>query len=116
MSDLISREALLAVPNVRKVVEYDETGEYIRYFAVPEDVIKNAPAVDAVEVVRCRDCKDSRLLRDTNFKNEYPWRYYHEDSRLCLCHLLIEDEPIRVEDDCYCAYGTRRKTGENELG
>lgn len=56
MSDLISREALLVVPNVRKVAEYDETGEYITYFAVPEDAIKNAPAVDAVEVVRCKDC------------------------------------------------------------
>ncbi len=50
MGDLISRKALLTVPNVRKVVEYDETGEYITYLAVPEDAIKNAPAVDAALV------------------------------------------------------------------
>ena len=64
-NDLISREALLVVPNVRKVAEYDETGEYITYFAVPEDVIKNAPTVDAEPVRHGRwICKREVLIED----------------------------------------------------
>lgn len=55
---LIRRASLMAVPNVRKVTEYDEAGYSISYNAVPVEVIENAPSVDAVEVVRCRDCKD----------------------------------------------------------
>lgn len=45
--DLISRSALLAVPNVCKVTEYDESGCGISYNAVPVEAIKAAPVVDA---------------------------------------------------------------------
>lgn len=68
MSDLISREALLVVPNVRKVVEYDETGEYITYFAVPEDAIKDAPAVDAEPV------RHSKWVEDPDRRNHWHCR------------------------------------------
>lgn len=44
---LISRALLMAVPNVRKVTEYDEAGYSISYNAVPVEVIENAPSVDA---------------------------------------------------------------------
>jgi hypothetical protein len=57
MSDLISRSALLGGYDVRKVTEYDESGCGLEYKAVPVEAIEAAPAVDAVEVVRCRDCK-----------------------------------------------------------
>jgi hypothetical protein len=50
-NDLISRSALLVVPNVCKVTEYDESGCGISYLAVSVDAIEAAPAVDA-EVVR----------------------------------------------------------------
>lgn len=108
MSDLISREALLLA-----LCESCGKAGMCRIPCVDYDLIVQAPAVDTVKVVRCKDCEYSKLLRDTNFKNEYPWRYYHEDCRLCICNLLIEDEPLRVEDDCYCAYGERRKGDEN---
>lgn len=45
---LISRAPLMAVPNVRKVTEYDEAGYSISYNAVPVEVIENAPSVDVV--------------------------------------------------------------------
>ncbi len=51
MNDLISRRALLVVPNVCKVTEYDESGCGISYLAVSVDAIEAAPAVDA-EVVQ----------------------------------------------------------------
>lgn len=50
MADLISRIALLA--------EYDRQHEGEAGRA--RKLIENAPAVDAVEVVRCKDCKHYR--------------------------------------------------------
>ena len=49
-NDLISRSALLVVPNVCKVTEYDESGCGISYLAVSVDAIEAAPAVDAEPV------------------------------------------------------------------
>jgi hypothetical protein len=54
---LIDADALVKVPNVNWVYEYDETGCAMRYKAVPLAVIEAAPTIDAVPVVRCRDCK-----------------------------------------------------------
>ena len=54
MNDLISRSALLTVPNVRKVTEYDEGGWGMSYNAVPEEAIEKAPAVDAEPVRHAR--------------------------------------------------------------
>lgn len=53
-TDAISRIAVLAVGNVRKVVEYDEAGYSIEYLAVPVDVIKEIPALDVAPVVHAR--------------------------------------------------------------
>lgn len=64
-NDLISRSALLAVPNVRKVTEYDEAGYSISYNAVPVKVIENAPSVDVVPKdfhERCMDNWVNELL------------------------------------------------------
>lgn len=54
ISGLINREALLYVPNVRKVTEYDETGCGMDYLAVPVDAILAAPAVDTAPVVHAK--------------------------------------------------------------
>lgn len=54
-NDLISRSALLE--KATNVTKYDEGGWCMVLKAVSvEDVLK-APAVDAVEVCRCKDCK-----------------------------------------------------------
>lgn len=47
---LIDTDDLLKVPNVRKVTEYDETGEGITYLAVPVEAIENAPTIEAEPV------------------------------------------------------------------
>lgn len=50
--------------------------------------LKNRPTVDAVEVVRCKDCK-------------------HRENLLGeLCCPYYDDLP--VEDEHFCAYGERR--------
>jgi hypothetical protein len=88
---LIDADALLKkAPNVCKVTEYDETGCGISYLAVPVEAIKNAPTVDAVEVVRCKDCVDYNKAD----------RYQYAHCRLCGSQ--------REEDD-FCSYGERRK-------
>lgn len=58
MADLIDREALIETKSQTYTVEY---GEYIGEDAreipmVSVERILAAPAVDAVEVVRCKDC------------------------------------------------------------
>lgn len=54
MNDAISRSAVLAVGNVRKVVEYDEAGYDMTYDAVPVDAINALPALDVAPVVHAR--------------------------------------------------------------
>ena len=54
MPRYIYADALLKVPNVRKVCEYDETGECITYKAVPVEAIEKAVGID---IVQCKDCK-----------------------------------------------------------
>ena len=55
-----------------------------------EEIIKNAPTVDAVEVVRCKDCKHS----------------WEDISGLCCSHGVCVD--LTVPGDFYCAYGERK--------
>ena len=63
--------------------------------------INNIPSVDAVEVVRCRDCKRSEMYRLFNEKEE----------TLCCCD--IEDGEIvfaqRVGENHFCSYGERKE-------
>ena len=52
-----------------------------------EEIIKNAPTVDAVEVVRCKDCK---------YRYSDSWCEYVDD------------------DNFYCARGKRKEGADNE--
>ena len=90
MPRYIDTEELLKVPNVRKVCEYDETGECITYKAVPVEAIENAPTVDTVEVVRCKNCV-----------------LYRVEDRYSYAHCALDG--MQREQDDYCSYGTRRK-------
>ena len=53
-----------------------------------EDMIAEAPTIDAVEVVRCKDCK---------------WR-----GKLG-CAITIVDESDKPKDDDFCSWGERRE-------
>lgn len=54
---LIDANALLKSYDVAWMVEYDETGCGMRKKAIPTKTIEAAPTIDAVSVVRCKDCK-----------------------------------------------------------
>lgn len=58
--------------------------------------IKEQPTIDAVEVVRCKDCKHHE-------------KFLFDDSKV-LC--WVHDTDIVVSQTDYCSYGERREDGE----
>lgn len=66
------------------------------------DGLKRQPKVDAVEVVRCKDCKHAYINK------------YSAGSGVVLCRLWTESLEIInfvMNPDDFCAYGERR--GDN---
>lgn len=69
-----------------------DSGCWIRY-RMFENAIDSAPTVDAVPVVRCKDCK------------------YHEDEELGMVY-CPDWVGGWVSDDFFCKAGERREDGE----
>ncbi len=65
--------------------------------------IANAPTIDAVEVVRCRDCKHFRHYGKTSlFING-------KNIKAGWCQRRIRyDEEYRMTADDFCSYGERK--------
>lgn len=103
-NDLISRSALIVVPHVCKVTEFDEAGFRMSYLAVPLSVINNAPTIDAVEVVRCKDCVHSI---QTSEQDRKLWGLSNDHMECCWfgSNVLAND---------FCSYGKREKDAEVE--
>lgn len=92
MDDLISRTALIE--------EYEWLKSQVNASSVPEieehiKRVNNAPAVDAVEVVRCKDCK----FRKSAFNGE---------DYFCTVWDADESETAYVTETDFCSYGERR--------
>lgn len=98
--DLISRSALLK--KATKVAKYDEGGWVDYFIAVPVDEVRNAPAVDTGEVVRCKDCKHSRE------RNEYEQNYLVEGVLICTSVDATDECWNPVWGEHFCSYGERR--------
>lgn len=88
--DLISRSSLLE-KRCRIVGYLDQSGYETKVVAIPVDVIERAPAVDAVEVVRCVECR-----RATRGGDGYVW---------CWSRTM----PL----DGFCSYGERKEGADN---
>lgn len=80
MSDLIDRQAVLSV--IRMAMP-EETSRYLLYQSV-----KQLPEVDAVRVIRCKDCSNFRTRTDGSV----------------YCY---NDMSIGNKND-YCSYGERK--------
>ena len=65
-------------------------------------ILQEAPTVDAVEVVRCKNCKHRRD------KNEQEQRYLVEDVLICTNPDVSEDCWSAVWPDHFCSYGERK--------
>ena len=60
-----------------------------------QDVVADAPTVDAVEVVRCKDCR--RCFKHTTKRNkQIMWLCMRNEMEVC------------VRPDDFCSYGERR--------
>lgn len=73
---------------------------------VHRDRLKNAPTVDAVPVVRCKDCEHYEADR-VGIPGGDPRRVY--ECGYCY-HWKYEagDSPSSVDADDFCSYGERR--------
>ena len=94
---LINREALLSYADL-----WASCGEHY----TSEDVImmiKTAPTVDAVPVVRCRECKHHRD------KNEHERQYLAEGVLICTSPEATDDCWNAVWPDHFCSYGKRKE-------
>lgn len=81
MSRLVGEDILLDILDLM-IVGHKSAGDVY-------DVVDSMPTVDAVEVVRCKDCK-------FNYANQIP----SENA----CQLCVE---LPISDEFYCAYGER---------
>ena len=73
------------------------------YGYVDAKQIADAPTVDAVEVVRCLDCKHHRD------KTEQEQQYLVEDILICTSPDATEDCWNAVWPDHFCSYGERKE-------
>ena len=67
-----------------------------------------AKALDAVPVVRCRECKHHRD------KNEQEHQYLVDDILICTSQDATEDCWNAVWPDHFCSYGERKEGADNE--
>lgn len=59
------------------------------------DMLESAPTVDAVEVVRCKDCKHYKPQKKSA----------HWENRANYCNRVVT---IKVQPDDFCSYGERK--------
>ena len=84
MKRLIDANALIA--------EYDRV--HIGEPGKARKLMEDAPTIDAVEVVRCKDCK---------------WLYDEMDDYCCRSHRGL----VRICENSFCSYGERKESDDN---
>ena len=67
-------------------------------------ILQEAPTVDAVEVVRCKDCKHYKEFRTKRNK---------QIMRLC-CRMGKNDMEYSVKPDDFCSYGELKEGVDND--
>ena len=97
----MEEKRLIEYNEIRRLFDakYKETAQLIRDgetnldnlaegFTEADRIIQQLPVVDAVEVVRCKDCKYQTVM----------WCWREEEGR----------NPCRVGSDDFCSYGARK--------
>lgn len=92
-NDLISRSTLLELVDVFSCYNPDCEDIECEFSFIHKADVENAPAVDAVEVVRCKDCAKCDHVKETPV-----------DGGVWICHLLR----MLVYENHFCSYGKRR--------
>ena len=92
MSDLIRRDEILAKECCGRISAND---------------VRQAPAVDAVEVVRCKDCKYWEPM------NKGSWMVRNRTDGVCRALMEFRlAERYMTEKDHFCGFGERREEDE----
>ena len=77
--------------------------ELVNNLAIAFDIVVDAPTIDAVEVVRCKDCKYFEF--DSWAKvNEIPIIVAHE-----ICKFWGSGCGCKTDSDGYCSFGERKE-------
>ena len=76
-------------------IECEEDGETFERLVVDWLDIESAPTVDAVEVVRCKDCKHYGCEQEP---------CHGKTQRFCRLHKGL----VIVDRDTFCSYGERK--------
>ena len=90
--------------------DYIQETLYRRGFKTRQDIeewLSFAPTIDAVPVVRCRECKHHRD------KNEQEQQYLVEDILICTSPDATDDCWNAVWPDHFCSYGERKEGDGN---
>lgn len=69
------------------------------------NILDCAPTIDAVPVVRCKDCKHQRE------RNEYEQNYLVEGVLICTSPDATDDCWNAVWSNHFCSYGERKENG-----
>lgn len=86
-----------------RLIDADALPKYTGYALSADEVataVENAPTVDAVPVVRCKDCYYCRKYNEM-------WRFPKLDVLLCTRLYDGDGEEVSAED--YCSRGERRE-------
>lgn len=94
MGDLIRREALFDAMREKEWQNWPPLDEI-------DAVIEKAPAVDAVEVVRCKDCKHCAVDK-------------YVERTFCVLNGEVKQNGrvwfgVGVSEDHYCSHGVRKE-------
>ena len=88
---LVDANALLELVQFRLPIDNQNAEVIAGCVDITRRLIQNAPTVDAVEVVRCKDCKQTSALQGD-----------------IICKHWTEDICVFVKEEDFCSYGERR--------
>lgn len=102
MDDLVSRR--VAIDTLMSIVKSASLRNRNVYSTAKRCLfeVEALPTIDAVPVVRCRDCKYSYIFEPWEGKNAV--RYCNQ-----LRHAYAKDSDLPVREEGFCSYGERRE-------
>ena len=103
---LIDADALLEKTQFRLPTDNPIAEIYAECVAIHRENIEEAPTIDAVPVVRCKDCKYSRE------RNSCEKKYLVEEVVICTNNDVHDDAWGAMYEDDFCSYGERKDDDE----
>lgn len=101
MAEYVEREAV--IKDIEENFCVESISEQDKGIRIALKYIKNFPAADVVEVVRCKDCKFHREVH-----------YEDEGEPPCIKHVCkLYKRAMQLDD--FCSYGERKEKDHGEV-